>query len=344
MKRIISLIFCFSLPVFGIEVDYSAIESIVAKHSNLIDGLKQNKQRKLVRFDLQLGISAEGGVGVLTAGGGAATEFIWLKSKDSDDDLEENGSIASALINPDERQIYQSLKRRLVAFGKENRIKPRFIRRTLRKVKKDAGELSRLAHSLSTIPSIGGWYIDGFFRSYNLGVDFKIPGIVGVGSEKRLRLRFKVAPSPLAPVDPENYNSRQRRVTRLMTNLAKLSAARDIAANWQLTRVRSIHELGVGLDFAVFSVSGSKAVTLEFKRKIESPGLLGDLGPVWSSVRTINHSLIDQLEWRDLSLRDDLELAQTRVKFAVGGDLDFQLVTIEREASIEFHYMRGVAL
>jgi hypothetical protein len=331
-------------------IDPNLLDSAVRAHEDALtdENLKRTKNLSLDRFDLQFGVSASGDLGILTFAGGSAVEFIWQKNTDNGDlgdDIDEDEEILVDLSSyPKEDEIYTSLKENITHVFKKMTLKPRFEKRVLRLIRRDANRISKLVNDLMTMPNVGPWYVGGFFKNYSLGLSGGLIKIVNVGYSKRIRFRFKTPRKEYIDHDEQKLSLRQKKMKKLMQRYEQIRQTQTTHF-FKLKRVWAIHTLSKGLDLGVIETSKSKGIQIEYKRKeMDTPLWLSEsrekdfqLKPVaWLNNRVVN--FFARRNYDDTPGK--LSLHQIRMKYSFEKAGGFKIVEIGQENTFEFHYKR----
>jgi hypothetical protein len=308
---------------------------------------------KLERFDMQVGVTTSGDVGLLSFSGGAAAEFVWqrnlsegLPGDDIDDEepQDEQVDVEVGLVSSNE--VYSILYTQLDDFLHFKKIKRKKRRKIIRLLRKDAEKISSLIKDLVLMPRVGNWYVGGFFKNYTFSTGLSL-GAISIGKSKRIRFRFKVKNMPYVLSREDNLSRGQKKLERLMQNFNHLSTRNDIFQQFDLKRVFAIHTLTASLDLAVFSTSFSKGVQIEYKKANDDTsfdyiGLQNSkLSKAYLPIRALNESIIRHFDKRFYSDRSsELSLHQIRLKYSLEAGAGFKVVTVEKASTLEFHYKR----
>jgi hypothetical protein len=337
---LIFLLFAQSLWAFN----ESQLAEVYEVHQKVIEKeeFKQNRL-SLARFDLQLGMSVSGDIGIVSAGLGSAVELIWQKNKKGEhegDDIDEQEIEVDYTTS--EEELYQSMKYSIEKATKLEVVKPKIRRKVIRKLKKDAVRISRIIKNLVTMPAVGPWYIGGFFKNYHFAVDGSLLSMVSIGYSKRVRFRFKIKTMPIRQARPEELTLGQKKMKTMMKRFEKLRNYQK-QNSFNLKRVWAIHEMGASLNLAVASFSHARGVQIEYKRNEDFNDFtrVNQEGVRFHVPGVLNNLILDAFAYRDFNDdEDNLSLHQVRIKYSANTELDFQIVSLEKESTLEYHYKR----
>jgi hypothetical protein len=333
----------FSLNTYAFN-ERQLIE-IYEVHQRAINNYKTKKKNlSLARFDLGIGIGAEGDVGLISAGLNSAIELIWQKNKGKyyeGDDIHDEEIELNYSTTPED--LYKSMKASIDQAVKLDVIKPKIRRKIIRKLKKDAERISLITKNLITMPAIGPWYINGFFKNYHFGLDGSLLSLLSVGYDKRVRFRFKILNTPLKTTEPEELTPGQKKMRKLMMHFEKLRQ-RQKQNVFNFKRAWVIHEIGVNLNLLVANVSHSRGIQVEYKRISQDNFIYSNeevTGGKFNVPGVLNNLILSIFSNRYYEdIEDTLSLHQVRIKYEANTELDFQVVGLEKESTIQYHYMR----
>lgn len=302
---------------------------------------------RLDRFDMQLGVTASGDVGIMSFAGSSAAEFIWERNEieESTDDIDEEEGVDQAEIEvgmESSDDIYQKLYSELNKFFKFQKFKKRHRKRIIRRLRADAEDISKVIRNLVLMPRVGNWYVGGFFQNYSLSKNFSL-GIVSFGKSKRVRLRFKVNSIPMRRNELGDLTLGQKKLKAAMDIFNSISKRNYLYNQFRFKRVFAVHELGKELDFAVFKSSFTRGVQIEYKKaNDEIPYVASGIIPkMYAPIRALNQKIIEHFDrkfYDDSS--DQLSLKQIRLKYSLDKSVGIKLATVETSSTFEFHYKR----
>ncbi len=332
------------------------IGSVADTHGKIISNSLSkffSEKVELERFDMQVGVTASGDVGLLSFSGGAAAEFVWQKNLPEglpgDDINEEEPTLEQVDAEVDlmtQEQVYSHLYKELDNFLNFQKIKKRKRNKIIKVLRSDAQKISLLIRNLVLMPRIGNWYVGGFFKNYSFNTGVSL-GAVSLGKSKRVRFRFKVKNRPYILSHGDHLTSGQKRLKKMMENFNALSARNNLFQQFSLERVFAIHSLTAGLDLAVFSSSFTKGVQIEYKKAIDDirldiPGLnFNSLSKIYYPIRTFNEAIIHYFDNKSYTdTNSELSLHQIRVKYSLDKGVGFKVLTVEKSSTLEFHYKR----
>ena len=340
--------------------EFEGLPHKLALHQKELNSRLTDRRFRLDRYDLQLGISASGSIGVIGAGVGSAVEFVWqrnLPDGDAGDDIDENdlGSPeplaidSSILIDEatDTSEIERIMTHSFQALKQAKDIPRRIRRRIIKAFKKDATKIGRLIKELAYMPQVGDWYIGGFFKNYSFSTGLSV-GAVSLGTNLRMRFRFKIrAPRGFQRPDA-HLTPAQRYFSRLMGGFNQMADRAERNLNqFRLKRVWAIHSLEKEINFALISVSKNRGIQIEYKniKAYPAPSFPTDtdftFGPILSATNHINlgvMSIFDRFPYSDPE--GELSLHQVRLKYSGSLETGLQMVGVGTSKTMEFHYKR----
>lgn len=318
-----------------------AIIKIAQEHQSVIQELSyKEKNLRLDRLDLQLGLSSSGELGILTFGASSAVELIWMRPKelDSDDIDDEREIILDTNSTP--KNLFNDLRKEIDRFIDLKILNKKSQNRILRTLRKDAEEITSVVSSLVHMPSLYGWYIDGFFKNYAFSVSGKLLGILSAGYDKRIRFRFKVRRAPYRDQELDELNQKQLKLKNLMSQFSLIAQRQNLRDTFKLKRVWTINSIEKDLDLVVANLGISKGIQIEFKKQ-EDYFQDQTLKPKWIISEKINNKVISSFNRFDISTSPyELNLRQVRLKYTTETGLDFKLASINKPSTVEFHYKR----
>lgn len=322
------------------ETDVQSINQIYESANRAVNNVNYQSDDYLERFDMQLGFSGNSGIGVLSFGANSAIELVWMKNKLKKNNFTNDLEIEVSDLNSNlEEDLFQMVVSSIKRTFEHLEIKPRFERKVLKMLKKDASRLSEVIRDLSTMPKVDGWYIDGFFKSYGISIGGKILKIVDFGYDKRIRFRFKLNNFPSQKVSHQNLSMKQKKMSHLMKSFESLRVKTE-NHKFKLSRVRGIHDLSGSLDLAIVELKKMRGILIEYKRDemdFENyPANMSNLG-----VNKINNFILSIFDKKDYVDRfGELSLKQIRFKYGKDISSNLALVSLEKSSTLEFHYMR----
>lgn len=314
----------------------------IAEHHHQVmnDLTSADKNLRLDRLDLQVGISGSGDLGVLTFGASSAVELIWMRDKQEDsDDIDTEREI---IIDPTEESdiLSQKMTKEIGQFVNLKILKRKQRKRIVRSLRRDAQKINALVKDLVQMPSFYGWYIDGFFKNYHFSASGDLLGIINLGYDKRIRFRFKVQRYPYTNIPSDSLSKKQEKLKRLMKSFSLIAQRQDKNDIFQLKRVWTINSLEKDLDLIIANIGKAKGVQIEFK-KAEDYFQAEGLRFKWRKVELVNTKIINTFNNFDTNRTlKDLYLKQVRIKYTTDKGLDFQIASINKSSTIEFHYKR----
>lgn len=335
----------------AIDVDRSLIHKIgdiATRHGEIISSKLNapygNGKLRLDRFDMQVGISASGQIGLLTFSGSPAVEFIWQRNLETlpGDDIDEEEpteevELAVGLASGEE--IFKGMFSEISKFLGEQRLKKR--RKVIRLLRRDAQRISKLVRNLIFMPRIGNWYVGGFFKNYSFSNNLSL-GAISLGGSKRLRFRFRVNRVPYQSDDKLSLG--QKKLKTMMEMFNNYSESSLKFNQFLLKRVFAVHTLEAGLDIGIYSTSASKGVQIEYKKVQDSKFVpysnYNNFVTKISPLKFINEKIISYFDRKTYDDTKDLSLHQIRVKYSTSNGIDFALASVEKSSTLEFHYKR----
>lgn len=349
MKYLLIAFLFSSLSFAQVErlpVDEAELNDIYVVNNEMINDHKNpSKKLRLDRFDLQVGLTAAGDLGVLTFSGSSAVELVWLRNfKDkAEDDLADEETI-DLEIDPyqSEEDVYKQMYTSINSFFSKIFLKPRFERRVLRKLRKDAFRINSIVNDLSTMPAVDNWYVDGFFQTYGFSVSGSLIDIVKIGYSKRIRFRFKINQDLLLKKSLEELSKKQTKLKKLMHTFEHMRSKQG-PEQFKFYRVRAGHTFGLDLDLGLVEISKSRGFVIEYRR-LNTPvnELLTKTKSTFPKMFSgINHLIARQFSKKQY--RDDpdtLSLKQIRIKYGFEPGVGFKILTLSKDSTMEFHYKR----
>lgn len=321
--------------------DQLALGNIVETQAALIESQRARpayRGWRLSRLDVEVGVSAKGDIGILGTTGNAAVELIWERRAPA---LREE----NVTVNADFRHagdIFQQLRDQILPVFGNDAMKPR-IRRELEKVlRRDAEKISRFAEDLVTLPRIRDWYVAGFNKMYYFGVDGKILPGLEAGYDRRIRVRFAVSGLPHRKKDLEVLGHSQKTHVAIMEMLHDLGRFSSSADRFELRRAWVRFDLNKELDLILFKVSKGGGFLIDYRRV---PAEMRDvelrLTPKLDPALEVPQKFAGSFgSFLAPKAEGDFPLNQIRYKFSGNLSGGFKILTLEKTASIELHYLR----
>lgn len=313
------------------------IGGILTTHDSILERLSQ-KYQNLDRFDLSLGVNSSGGIGIFSYGKSSSMEMIWSR----EDKEAKEPTVAEIEINPlsTEKEIGDDLVRKMEQILDFKRIRGRVKRRIIRTLYNDASKINTFVQTLYNTPQVGNWYVHGFWRNYYFSSSFGILESLNLGYDKRVRFRFKLNRAPYAA----NY-SRSRVDNRILTGL--MNTFNEISANenpddqFEFYRVWASFDLSTSFDILIFSKSIGKGFLVDLRKNNDYYAPKQDGAKIVSSpVSYITNKINDVISNRLNDSDKTMQLDQVRYRFGVSKELDLSLISIEKEADLNFQFKR----
>lgn len=309
------------------------LENIILSHNKIFKHLSV-KYKNLDRLDIGLGFNASGSLGLFSFGKSSSIELIWRRKENLKKETKEITIDINPLMSTEE--LHKSLEshiNRIVSFQNINNKIKRRITQTLYK---DAKKINYFSKLVLETPQIGNWYINSFLRNYYFSSSIGFTEDLSLGYEKRFRFRFKVNQTPLR-VEDKKYNPF---IMSVMNTLNIIQMRDNLQDGLDLYRCRAMIDFELGFDLFFFSKSIGKGFLVEFQKndKFSTPIQTKDYlhhRIISKATNSINH-LISQKELDG----GDFELNQVRYRFALSGELNFVLASIEKSSSIDLHFKR----
>ncbi|MDA8793397.1 hypothetical protein N9N67_09130 [Bacteriovoracaceae bacterium] len=326
------------------------ISSLAYIHQDLLTLNKikpRSNKYKLMRFDIEAGITAKGDVGVLTFAGGAAVEFIWKRNNSlgqyEANSLYENQYIYLPTNASSAEEIQKILKTRIKSFLKVRKFRKKFKRKFNRLIRRDSKKISKLIKNIVHMPRIGNWYIDRFFKSYSFSNNYSL-GIIKFGGSKRIRFRFKIVGVPYLHHDTEKLNFTQQNLKKTMNILNDLGHNNSPLSQFSLYRARVIHDINKKFDIGIASIGSKSALTIEYRELSDDlynfvPNISVQEKFETSEVSNINNFVIGQLDNVNFNnKKNSFKLREVRFKYSLDKSLGLKLATINKGSSFNLHY------
>lgn len=309
------------------------LENIISSHNRITKRLS-DKYENLDRLDIGLGFNASGSLGIFSFGKSSSIELIWRRKENTKKELKEITININPLMSADD--LYKSLESNMNSIIDFQNINNRIKRRITKTLYKDAKKINYFSKLVLETPQIGNWYINSFSRNYYFSSSIGFTDNLSLGYEKRIRFRFKVNQTPLR-VEDKKYNLF---IMSVMNTLNVIQMRDNIHDGFDLYRCRAMIDFELGFDLFFFSKSVGKGFLVEFKKneKFSTPIQTKDYlhHRIMSKVTNSINNIISQKELDGGSL----ELNQVRYSFALSGEFDFVLASIEKYSSIDLHFKR----
>lgn len=315
-----------------INID-NKLENIITSHNRIIKRLS-DKYENLDRLDIGLGFNASGSLGIFSFGKSSSIELIWRRKENLKKEQKEITIDINPLMSTDE--LYKSLESHMGSIVNFQNINNRIKRKIIKTLYKDAKKINYFSKLVLETPQIGNWYINSFWRNYYFSSSIGFTENLSLGYEKRIRFRFKVNQTPMR-IENKKYNPF---IMSVMNTLNVLQTRDNLHDGLDLYRCRAMIDFELGFDLFFFSKSVGKGFLVEFKKndKFSTPIKTKDYfhHRIMSKITNSINNLISQKELDGGAL----ELNQVRYRFALSGELDFVLASIEKSSSIDLHFKR----
>jgi hypothetical protein len=321
--------------------DEASFQKIFDLGESLSNNEKKRHHYQLQRLDLEVGVGIEGEFGILAGGGESALELIWEREAVKQIDETEHEIV---LAGTDTEEIAAVLEKTVF-----ETLQHRPIRRALRKrmisfLRQDAEKIGLMVQDLLHMPTVGEWYVDGFFKTYYFSARGGILPFLSAGHDSRLRFHFKIARMPWAPQAEAELTSGQKFHHQFMSGLNQLGRLETIDSRFRLERVWDRTEVDKSLNLILFETMAGRGFQVVYRRNKENlieleefqlPNLNHNV--FFTRPFVISHKLISAIPSASKGV---LQLNQIRTKFSLEAELGIFLSTLGKASTLEMHFFR----
>lgn len=312
------------------------ITNIQETHNTLLDNLGE-KYPNLDRFDLSLGVNSSGSLGIFSFGKSASIEMIWRRKREERINQDQ---VITIEITPqmEDDEIANAMIENIKEVISFKRIKNRVRKKLVSTLYKDASKINKLTKKVLNTPQVGNWAISGFWRNYYFSSSFGLFDIFTVGYDKRIRFRFNV-------INDQKEDSTAGKADKTLVSLMTLFnqiQAHETNEKLEFYRVRASVAFSAGFDILVFSKSVGKGYLVEFRKNdnfVEFP-TLEDTKKLSGKIVTKVTNKINQIIAKNKLIGNVMDFNQVRYNFGISGEIDLNLVSLEKERDISFHFKR----
>ncbi len=326
------------------QTSKESFQQIVNVHDEILSKNSFNKPNlRLDRFDVEVGVNAKGDVGVLALGAQSAIEFIWTrKTNNTKTEITETVEIAT----DDQEIIFQELENRIQHFIDFQKIGPKKRMKIIKLLRQDAFNIGILIREMATMPRIGDWYVDGFFKIYTFSASGNILTMIEGSADKRIRFRFSFSSIPMRKSEEFELKGSQRFHQVMMKSLNQISRMENPQAKFRLTRARARTEFDHEMDLIFFQASHGYSLQPVYMKVPDQLSLRKAedfITPDWNTENEltkpfgISEKIVNAVEGQ----KDrEFELSQIRTKFSFRSGVGFWLSTVEKNAVLDLHFLR----
>lgn len=320
-----------------------SIQQIMGVHEEVLSAESfSRKNLRLNRFDVEVGVSLGGELGVLAMSGQSAVEFIWArKEKKNEQDVAE----VIQLENEDPEMIFRELQTGVDKFIRIKKLSRKKRLKIVRILRRDAVKIGKLVKEMTIMPRVGDWYVDSFLKIYTFSSSGKILSVLEGHSDKRIRFRFSFSAIPLKKAEKSELVGSQHFHYKLLSALNMISRMENPEAKFRLGRARARTELNHTLNLLFFETSQGHTIQPEYKKvPPEFSQLWGEDFSIPEDQQnllvkpfSISEKIVQSSEGK---AGRDFELSQIRTKFSFNTETGFWLSTIEKSSVFELHFLR----
>lgn len=354
MKTFLSLVIAFisqSSLAAPLAADApESLKTIVSTHQELISTRYARPSSKWVldRLDVEVGLNASGEIGIIGAAGESAMELIWERDEKNlkNNISNEPEELSLEVTSDDPDKIFNGLKDQILTFLNDRSLSSRTRRNILRELRKDAEKIGLFVREIQTMPRIGDWYVDGFFKTYFFNIRGNILPGIQLGYDKRVRFRFSFSGIPLMKNESDKLSNIQKFHAKFMRGLQKISSSENPEADFRLTRVWARTEVTTSFNAIILQIGGGKAFQTVYRKVPESSlstveTILAEIqgeAENFEAVQIASDKLLSPLA---PSGDSTFPLSQVRLKFSWELGAGFDLAEVNKNSIVEFHFFRS---
>ncbi len=322
-------------------------DDIVDLHDELLNDERVKNigpRYALNRFDVALGVNVAGDIGIMSLGHSSAVELIWEREEKAQ---EREINIEAR----DAAEVQRKVKDHVLGFLNKFHMSKRKKKRIVRRIEQRTFESNKLINAMRTLPQVGAWQADGFYQDFFFSAKGDLLESASVGFSTKLRFRYKIVGTPLAPVGAGEMDRMQKTVYRFMRSLDAATRTAHGSKNFELKAVSISSSLELGLDLVLFSAAVGKGYVLEFKRHPNVVAFYSPEQAVTDVRRTllseqklikgvdIAEKIADSIDY-ERPQKSDMTLSRIKTKFSFDAGVGIFLVTLEKTSVLEFQYYR----